>query len=399
MTRAVRGRRFEQRGRGFASEQIRQRRRVHNPPHDRIVGIGRRDDVLAGADRGQQRLRDVRIVDVAFGAELLENAQRLVQMALGDRARAGFGDQPAEREMAEAGLIALAEQVEQRRALREIVVRVGAAAALRVQRAAQPQVLAPRGRAPPSDRACRPPRRGDARPRAGDWRRSALRRRSASPAARRTAARRPAGFRPRAHTASSSARAAQREARAEHAHRPLVPLAGLTPVGAEGLAGAAEEIARGVVAAANQVNLRQRVEHGAGRFVKLNRAAHFERAVQRVFGAAEIAETHADLAERRERDREAVAGAVRFVQRRRCARRAPAPARSGAAASSRSPGCRRRWRARRRRAPPRRAARRAAAPPCLRRSARAAPAKCSTASGPARDGGDRRRRAAPTRPC
>ena len=63
------------------------------------------------------------------------------------------------------------------------------------------------------------------------------------------------------------------------------------------------------------MNLRQRVEHRAGRFVELNRASHLERAVQRVFRAAEIAEAHADLSERGERDGEAVPGAVPFVQR------------------------------------------------------------------------------------
>ena len=48
--------------------------------------------------------------------------------------------------MAERRLIALAQQIEQRRALREIVIRIRGAAVLRVERAAQPQVLAPCGR-------------------------------------------------------------------------------------------------------------------------------------------------------------------------------------------------------------------------------------------------------------
>jgi hypothetical protein len=63
------------------------------------------------------------------------------------------------------------------------------------------------------------------------------------------------------------------------------------------------------------MNLRERVEDGAGRFVELNRAAHFECPVQRVLGADQIARRYADLAERGERDRETVAGPVRFVQR------------------------------------------------------------------------------------
>ena len=49
----------------------------------------------------------------------------VVQVALGDRARAGLGDEAAERQVAERGLVALAEQVEQRRALGEVVVGVG----------------------------------------------------------------------------------------------------------------------------------------------------------------------------------------------------------------------------------------------------------------------------------
>ena len=110
-----------------------------------------------GADRRQEPLGVVGVGEVAFGAELLEDGQRGREMALGDGAGAGFGDQAPEGEMAERRLIALAEQIEQRRALREVVVRVGRVAVSRVQRAAQPQVFAPRGRAPLSDRARWPP--------------------------------------------------------------------------------------------------------------------------------------------------------------------------------------------------------------------------------------------------
>ena len=63
------------------------------------------------------------------------------------------------------------------------------------------------------------------------------------------------------------------------------------------------------------MNLRQRVEHGAGRLVELNRAAHFERAREDLLGALEVAELHEDLSERGERDGEAVARAERLVQR------------------------------------------------------------------------------------
>ncbi len=45
------------------------------------------------------------------------------------------------------------------------------------------------------------------------------------------------------------------------------------------------------------MDLGQRVEDSARRLVKLNRAAEFERAVQDVGGAIEIAEAHANLTE------------------------------------------------------------------------------------------------------
>ena len=109
--------------------------------------------------------------------------------------------------------------------------------------------------------------------------------------------------------------APEREPRAEHADRPLVPAARLPPVGAVRVAGARQKLAGRFVAAAYEVNLRQRVEHGAGRLVKLNRAADLERPVERLFGARQIAEAHANLPERAERDRESVARAVLLVQR------------------------------------------------------------------------------------
>ena len=63
------------------------------------------------------------------------------------------------------------------------------------------------------------------------------------------------------------------------------------------------------------MNLRERVEDGAGRLVELHRAADLERAREHLFGALEIAELHENLAERRQRHGEAVTGAERFVQR------------------------------------------------------------------------------------
>ena len=71
-----------------------------------------------------------------------------------------------------------------------------------------------------------------------------------------------------------------------------------------------------LVAAANQVDLRQRVEDGAGRLVKLDRAAALRaRGAAPLRRGASVAEPDADLAERRERHRQAVPGAVLLVQR------------------------------------------------------------------------------------
>jgi hypothetical protein len=77
-------------------------------------------------------------------------------------------------------------------------------------------------------------------------------------------------------------RAPQGEPCAEHPDGPLVPLTRLAPVGAERIAGAAEEVARRIVAAADEMNLRQGIEHSPRGLVKLNRAPHFEGAMQRL---------------------------------------------------------------------------------------------------------------------
>ena len=108
--------------------------------------------------------------------------------------------------------------------------------------------------------------------------------------------------------------APQGEPGAEHADGPFVPAARLTAVRAVGFARAAEKVGGGFVLAANQMNLRQRIEHRAGRLVELDRTANVEGAVQRILCARQIAEPDADLAERGERDGEAVAGSVRLVQ-------------------------------------------------------------------------------------
>ena len=306
-------------------------------------------------------------------------------------------DQPADREVAQGGLISLAEQIEQRRALREVVIRVGRLAARGVQLAAQPQELAPGrgrdlriehvgGRREPLSGVGQPS--GERQGFGGDQHGlQRVERRRAGP---EDVVGPRDGFVERAPP--------EGEPRAQDADRPFVPVAGLAAVGAVRLDGARQELAGHFVPAAHQVNLRERVEHRAGRLVELDRAAHVERAVQRVLGARQVAEPHADLAERAERDGQAVAGAVRLVERD-----APLGERerllvamlehhhARLVAADRGQHVVRRGRARP-------CARRAAARSSLLRSGRAARTRCPTTNGPARGGGGRRRRAARTRP-
>ena len=143
--------------------------------------------------------------------------------------------------------------------------------------------------------------------------------------------------------------APQRHARLEHAHRPLIPAARLRVL-AVGLARPLQAAAGLLVVAANQVNLRQRVEHRAGRLAhELQRAADVERAVERLLGARQVAERARRSARARRARCRGRAACPPPPAARRCARRAPAPDRGGAASSPRSPGCRRRSRRRRRR--------------------------------------------------
>ena len=109
--------------------------------------------------------------------------------------------------------------------------------------------------------------------------------------------------------------APQRQPGAQQPHRPFIPVTGLPAICAVRFFCPPEKLAGDLVATAYQVNLRQRVEPRPGGFVKLNGTAHLERPMQRLLGAGQIPETHTDLSERGERDREPVAGAVFLVKR------------------------------------------------------------------------------------
>ena len=97
----------------------------------------------------QQLLRLSEIGEVALGAELGEDLRCLVKVPIGERSRSAACNQPAQSELAECRLITFAEEVEQRDALGEVVVRVRCGAALLLERASQPQVLTPRSREDP----------------------------------------------------------------------------------------------------------------------------------------------------------------------------------------------------------------------------------------------------------
>ena len=121
----------------------------------------------------RQRARASTSSQVALGAERPEHRACLLEVALGGRAVARARGQPAERQVAQRGVVALAEQLEDARALREVVVRGCGPLRLLVHRAADAEELAPaagrRTRVEPASRTtpgAAPPRRSGRRPRA-----------------------------------------------------------------------------------------------------------------------------------------------------------------------------------------------------------------------------------------
>ena len=85
-----------------------------------------------------------RLLEFGRGAERLEHSGGIAQQARGRRAGAGLGNQAREGETAEGGLIALAQQVEHARALREIVVGVVRPVVPEVDLGSTAEVVAPR---------------------------------------------------------------------------------------------------------------------------------------------------------------------------------------------------------------------------------------------------------------
>ena len=109
--------------------------------------------------------------------------------------------------------------------------------------------------------------------------------------------------------------AAQRDARLQHEQRPLIPAGGLGSILAVGVARLRQTPVSLFMLASYHVDLRQRIEDRASRLAhELQGAPHVEGAIERLFGAVQVAEPDTDLAERGERDAEPVRRAAVLLQ-------------------------------------------------------------------------------------
>ena len=264
----------------------------------------------------QQRARRLDVARVAGRAELVEDRAGLIERPHGQRARAGARRDAAERQLAERRLVALAEQVADRRALRQVVIALGR-----------------RGPSPPRRRRARagysPQAPGVVRGSTCAAVRSS--RCCASPscpactsasAAMRYACTSSAGGTPGdAAIASASVTARAKsprrdgQSRVDEPQRPVVPARRVRVVVAEGVARLRQRVGARVVVAANQMDLREAVEDRAGRLVVEQRRAHGERRIERLGGARQLTEADRNLAERAERHGQSVARRILLVQR------------------------------------------------------------------------------------
>ena len=245
--------------------------------------------------------------------QLLKDKGCGVQMLLGDSPRARSCEEPADGQAAERREVAFAQQIEQGRALRVVVIRLRGPIAQLVQQAAQAQELGP---------CCRCAARIELVGREGQTRFGFFepRRCSQGLASHQRHLQRIERWRPRLYRLVGEGHrlvqcaSTQRQPRKEHAHGPVVPPVGLPAVGAVGIACPLEVIARSLVVALDQMNLGERVLHCARGFVELYRVGYAQCAVQHLFGATEVAETNQDLAHARERHRQTVSGPVSLMQ-------------------------------------------------------------------------------------
>ena len=232
-----RARRSPARGRAIG-----QHRRVDQPLDQRVVGVGGRAEVdrrcraLTGAARARSLSSRSR---VSRATRKTSAASARWRSAI-DRAPASCARRPRANWLT-AGLIPFADQVEDARALRDVVVRLVGPALARVQLTAQPQELAPRpGRGPRIDAAFDGGDAGRGVVGAlGEQQRLDGDQLGVEPLGRRRAVGGDdfVGHAP----APRPARPWRTPSRARiDPHRPLVPLAGLPAVGAVGFRGAVQ---------------------------------------------------------------------------------------------------------------------------------------------------------------
>ena len=217
------------------------------------------------------------------------------------RPGSGGRRQPAELEVAEPGLIALAQQVEHADALAEVVIRLGLPVRGRVKPAAQPQEFSPCS----AETAGTHIRRNHIQPllslvlAAGrherlDGNQFRLQRIDS----RRILGEGNLG---RHGNRTLGVPAPQCEPCIQRTQRPLIPAAGQRFTVC--LARLFKAAACRVVLPANQVYLGEGIEDGAGRLThELKRTAHVQRAVQCFLRAIQIPEPDANLTEGRQRD-------------------------------------------------------------------------------------------------
>src|SRR4051812_24448905 len=124
------------------TEQLWERRGINQPPHDGVIGIDGRTGVRARFDCRNVRRCRACLFEVASRAERFEHRRRTVELMLGLRPRAGAACELAQGETAERALISFANQLEDTRTLRNIVVRIREPARCCVDSAADSQKLA-----------------------------------------------------------------------------------------------------------------------------------------------------------------------------------------------------------------------------------------------------------------
>lgn len=250
---------------------------------------------------------------IALRAEQRELGSRLFQISLGNRGRAGRRRQSSQGQVAQRRLITLSEQLKDVCALREVVMGRLRPRRLLANQSSNSQVLTPVCRRTPR---VEPSFAGfeallGLSQAAGSNQRFACGEVGLNQIALRNAR----SLRQRVGHAHGFVEclASRRQLDAQYFQRPLIPAHRLRAVRSVRFAGEAQIFLGAFVRSAHQMNLRERIEHCAGRLVELDGAADFECASEHLFGAFEITELNEDLAKGGECDGEAVTRSERLV--------------------------------------------------------------------------------------